>query len=84
MTLLYGDLTQKILEACFEVSKELGSGFLESIYQNAMLIALREKGLNVIPQYPLSVTFRDEVVGSFLEKDLKRIEWTKRVESGDV
>src|SRR5512141_911546 len=65
MPLLYEELSKKILEACFEVSNELGSGFLESIYQKAVLIALREKDLIAVPQYPLSVTFRGEVVGNF-------------------
>ena len=45
--LLYADITEKILQAAFEVSKELGSGFLESVYKNAMVIALRAKGLAV-------------------------------------
>jgi len=44
---LHGDITEKIIEAAFEVSKELGSGFLESVYKNAMVIALQAKGLKV-------------------------------------
>ena len=55
---LHGELTKAILGACFEVSNELGAGFLESVYQNALLIVLREKGLKVQPQFPLSVEFR--------------------------
>lgn len=65
MTLAYEELTHKILEACFEVSNELGAGFLESVYQNALLIALRQKGLLAKSQFPLSVKFRGEVVGQF-------------------
>lgn len=42
-TLLYADITQKILEAAFEVSKELGSGFLESVYKNAMVMLYAQK-----------------------------------------
>lgn len=63
--MLYQELTGKILEACFEVSNELGAGFLESVYQNALLIALKQKGLNVQAQFPLAVTFRGEPVGQF-------------------
>lgn len=48
--LLYADITEKILEAAFEVSKELGSGFLESVYQNALVIALRAKPLTISKQ----------------------------------
>jgi len=45
--MLYEELTRRILEACFEVSNEFGSGFLESVYQNALMIALKEKGFNI-------------------------------------
>ena len=44
------DLTKKIIGACFEVSNELGSGFIESVYENALVIALSEKGLKVESQ----------------------------------
>ena len=63
--MLYEELTRTILEACFEVSKELGAGFLESVYQNAIMIALKQKGLNVQAQAPLSVIFRGQQVGQF-------------------
>jgi len=43
---LYQELTETILGCCFDVKNELGVGFLESVYKNALLIALREKGLN--------------------------------------
>ena len=64
-TFLHGDITEKILEAAFEVSKELGSGFLESVYKNAMVIALRAKGLKVETERPISVVFRGQKVGQF-------------------
>ena len=36
------ELTGSILNCCFEVMKELGPGFLESVYKNALLIAMRQ------------------------------------------
>lgn len=63
--MLYEDITKKILEACFEVSNELGIGYLESVYEKALLIALRQKGLKAESQIPLQVKFRGEVVGMF-------------------
>jgi len=63
--LLHKEVTGRILEACFEVSNELGAGFLESVYQNALLIALQQKGLQAQPQFPLAVSFRGRVVGQF-------------------
>lgn len=64
--MLYEELTEEILAACFEVSNELGSGFLESVYEKALLIALRDKGIAAKPQIPLNVVFRGETVGDFL------------------
>ena len=66
MAMLYEELTGKILEACFEVNNELGAGFLESVYEKALAIALRQKGLIVETQVPLTVRFRSENVGEFL------------------
>jgi GxxExxY protein len=53
MTLIHEEITGKILEACFEVSNELGAGFLESVYQKALLISLHQKGLQARPQVPI-------------------------------
>lgn len=63
--MLHEELTGKILEASFEVIRELGSGFLESVYERSLLIALRHKGLNATPQVPLNVKFRGAIVGDF-------------------
>jgi GxxExxY protein len=38
--MIHEELTHKILEACFEVGNELGCGFLETVYQQALLLAL--------------------------------------------
>ncbi len=62
--MLYEELTAKALEACFEVAKELGAGFLESVYEKAF-IALHQKGLEAKAQFPLSVKFRGQTVGEF-------------------
>lgn len=63
--MLHEDLTGKILEASFEVSRELGAGFLESVYEKALLVALRQKGLKAESQVPLEVKFRGVLVGDF-------------------
>jgi GxxExxY protein len=63
--MLYEELTEKILGCCFLVRNELGTGFLESVYQNALMIALEEKGLSAVKEYPLSVCFHGQIVGQF-------------------
>lgn len=63
--MLYEELTAKILEACFEVSNELGAGYLESVYENALFVALVQRGIQVERQVSLKVTFRNVIVGDF-------------------
>ena len=63
--MLHEELSGKILQACFEVNKELGSGFLESVYEKALLVALKQKGFNAVSQVPLVVKFRNVIVGEF-------------------
>ena len=61
----YEELTSVILECCFEVSNELGAGFLESVYERALIVALSQRGLEVQAQTPLKVRFRNAIVGDF-------------------
>ncbi len=59
------ELTGSILNCCFEVMKELGPGFLENVYKNALLIAMRQKGLQVEVERSFEVLFRGNVVGRY-------------------
>ncbi len=63
--LLHFELTGSILNCCFEVMKELGPGFLENVYKNALLIAMRQKGLQVEVERSFEVLFRGNVVGRY-------------------
>lgn len=63
--MLHDEITSKILEASFEVVNELGAGFLESVYEKAMMVALAQKGMNVRSQVRLNVKFRGVIVGEF-------------------
>lgn len=63
--LKHGDITQAVIGCAFEVMKEMGAGFLESVYEKAMLLALRQKGIKVVAQHPVQVHFRGECVGEF-------------------
>ncbi len=58
-------ITKSVIGCAFEVINELGAGFLESVYEKALLLALRQKGLSAIPQYAVKVMFRGECVGDF-------------------
>jgi GxxExxY protein len=59
------ELTQAIIRAFYEVYNELGHGFLESVYEEAMAIALTQSGMQVNRQHPLPVWLRGRQVGDF-------------------
>jgi GxxExxY protein len=59
------ELTENILAASFEVINELGAGFLESVYEKALLIALKDKGITAFSQVSAPVHFRGQTVGDF-------------------
>jgi GxxExxY protein len=65
MELLHRDLTEVILKTFYEVYNELGYGFLERVYQNALYIELKNKGLDVIPQKKIKVYYKGNVVGDY-------------------
>lgn len=65
MHLLYNELTSLILKTYYEVYNELGYGFLEKVYQNALLIELRNKGLEVTPNKKIKVYYKGENVGDY-------------------
>jgi GxxExxY protein len=58
-------LTDPIIGVFYEVHNELGFGFLESVYEASMSIALAQKGVPHETQKPLNVYFRNRLVGEF-------------------
>lgn len=64
--LLLEQETKLIIGCAFEVLNELGHGFLEKPYENALLIALREKGVPCAQQRRFPVQFRGQKVGEFV------------------
>ena len=60
------DLTYKINGAIFEVHRTLGEGFLEKVYENALLFELRNLGLQVESQVPVPVFYKGMMVGDYV------------------
>ena len=56
-------LSSQIIEAAISVHKQLGPGFLESIYESAMKVALRHRGIIFDAQKEVTVMFEEEEVG---------------------
>ena len=61
----YRDLTYKIIGVYYEVYNELGHGFLESVYQKSLGMALRSAGLDACWPIAIPVSFRGHQVGHF-------------------
>ena len=59
------DITYKINGAIFEVNKILGPGFLEKVYENALLFELKSHCLKANKQVPIKVTYKDNSVGEY-------------------
>lgn len=60
------DLTGKIIGCAMKVHRTLGPGFLESVYQKALAIQLRQAGLKVSLEMPIQVFYENENVGDFI------------------
>jgi GxxExxY protein len=61
---LHQELTEKIIRCFYNVYNELGYGFLEKVYENALLIELRNNGLSAESQVPIKVYYQEKEVGS--------------------
>lgn len=59
-------LTERIIGCAFAVGNALGPGFLERVYENALVIELSEAGLHAEAQKPIEVRYRNRVVGSYI------------------
>ncbi len=59
------DLTEKIIGAAFEVHRELGPGFLEKVYEAALVQELEERGVRVSSQAEIAVRYKDQPVGVY-------------------
>jgi GxxExxY protein len=59
------DLTGKIIGSAMKVHRTLGPGFLESVYQNALLDELRKAGLQAVEKQEIQVRYDGIVVGVF-------------------
>lgn len=59
------ELTYQIIGAAYRVHAELGSGFLEKVYENALRIELEELDLEVKQQHRIPVYYKDQMVGDY-------------------
>ena len=60
------DLCGNIIGAAMKVHSTLGPGFLESVYQNALILELRKSGIKVEAEKPITVHYDGQIVGAFV------------------
>ena len=63
--LKYKELTEKIIKVFYKVYNTLGYGFLEKVYENAMMIEFRKDNTPAVSQVPIKVIYDEEVVGEY-------------------
>lgn len=61
----YSQLTEQIIAAAYTVHNTLGTGYLEKVYENAMLVELNKRGLQAVSQQAIPVLYESVVVGDF-------------------
>jgi GxxExxY protein len=64
--LLLDELTSTIIACVYQVSNSLGCGFLEKVYENSLLIELKNKGLNARQQQSIQIKYAGVVVGDYV------------------
>ncbi len=64
--LMLDGLTEKVIGCAYTVSKKLGCGFLEKVYENALAIELQKSGLDCRQQHAIQVFYDGQVVGDFV------------------
>jgi len=61
----YKELTEKVIKIFYRVYNKLGYGFLEKVYENAMMVEFKKEGMTVLPQSAIRVFYENEVVGEY-------------------
>jgi GxxExxY protein len=61
----HSELTEQIIGIFYEVYNELGVGFLEKVYEEAMAASLKERGISFQKQVPIPVWFHGQTIGSY-------------------
>ena len=63
--MLHEEITSQIIAAFFAVYNTLGYGFLEKVYENALVLELQRKGLAAQKQIPIKVKYAGQIIGEY-------------------
>ena len=64
--IIYKDLSYEIIGVAMEAHRELGNGFLEKVYENALMVLLNERGIKAEQQKEIKVYFRGAIIGNYI------------------
>ena len=81
--LLHEEISDIILKSFYAVYNKLGYGFLEKVYENALLLELRNSGLNCSKQVPIEVYYEGVSVGSYFADILVEDKIILELKAGD-
>jgi len=89
----YQNLTSDILNCAFEIHNSLGCGFLEKVYEKALIYELESRGLKVTSQKAIKIKYKDKEVGVYLADltienkvivELKVVEFLSKIHKAQV
>ena len=63
--ILHQELAYQIVGLAMQVHTKLGNGFLEKVYENALMVLLNKAGIDAVQQAPITVLFDGESVGTY-------------------
>ena len=61
----YTELTEKVINVFYKVYNKLGYGFLEKVYENALILELKKLNLQAVPQKPIKVIYDNVIIGEY-------------------
>ncbi|MES2372443.1 MAG: GxxExxY protein [Bacteroidota bacterium] len=82
--LLHRDITDKVLKAFYNVYNKLGFGFLEKVYENALILELREMNINCERQKQIKVFYKSKIVGEYYADILVENKVTLELKAAEV
>ena len=80
---LHSEITEVIIDCFYNVYNKLGFGFLEKVYENAMLIELKDTGLNAVPKISIEVYYKNVKVGNYFADILVNNKVILELKAGD-
>jgi len=63
---IHSELSEQVIAAAYDVHNELGPGFLEKVYQNALAVELKDRGVQCSVEVPLKVGYKEQIVGEYV------------------